>query len=212
MSPPRSPLVIFDFDGTIVVENSTRIFEKCIISRLNNRFLKHLLLALLFTKLSIIVDYLFRILGKLLDVSDSRRLVLVPMVSRLIKPDEVEECLAKASKSLNINEAVIKILKALNIEWDDVIVLSNGFKLIIELFAEAMGIHFKAIIATGLSRRGYYVTHEVRIPVKRLVLEKLSKKRRVIYVTDAFDEYLEFKRLEGVNSRLKTLLVATRKA
>lgn len=208
MKSPRKLLVVVDFDGTIIAENSTRVFEKCLVSKLDSRLLKHLLLALLFTKLAALTDRFFRILDKLLDVSDSRRLLVIPVTAGFLNSRSIEECVKQASRSLTFNSNFFRVLEALKVNLSDVVVLSNGFKQIIESFAEYRELHFKAIIASELSSQGYYVAREVRIPVKKIVLEKLSERNTVVYVTDALGEYLEFKKLEKLKD-IKVLLVAT---
>jgi hypothetical protein len=181
-------IVVLDFDGTLIKENSSRLFEECLIKRIKNPILKQFLILILFSRLSLFVDAVLAMISRMINTYDLRRKIIVESVCKWIGIQEVKECIKLTAKSLNANDRLFRIA---TLYQDKLLILSNGLDLIIHEFLKVRGLNVKAIFADSLiiNENCVQILHRIGIKGKKMILRNLSYHHEIIYITDDLKEY-----------------------
>lgn len=175
---------IFDFDGTIVKENSSRIFEKKIYKYISHPTKK--LLFLIFYKWPTtrwIWQNLFRLLYRLSGKKWDSQLWLTFFFFGYYIALVWDKIIRDVIPELSLNTKVVESLWL----YKDIYILSNGIDKVIHAFCQAHNLNFP-IIASEIWDTEWGITYLTRLSdvnTKLLSIEQLRNNyKNVTYYTD----------------------------
>ena len=106
-------MILLDFDGTLVKENSSRLLEKVLICSIQNSFLKKLFMVLLFSRASLVINVGFAFLTKLRYGADVRRRFLLYLLPKLQRDINMINAAKLVAKMLTLNTNLMKLVEIL---------------------------------------------------------------------------------------------------
>jgi len=174
----KADMYITDFDGTVILENSSRVFEKIILKHSHkNRYLTYLMF---FSKFEKYFDYLFHLISNMTSKTDLRLQIFLILQQEIIKK-EYSTIIDEVTHSLNINKKVY-----LKIKKKEFAILSNGLYPIIKKFSKYHKLNPKCIIASkGAIQNGRLVINLRSLKDKTKYLQDI---RSFIYLSDNHKE------------------------
>lgn len=180
--------IVLDFDGTLVKENSSRIFEQQLISCIQNTIIRWFLFLIFFSRLSHITNYMLALISKIINVYDLRRRIIIKFVARWIGVQRIRASIKLTVRKLNANETLCHLISSCQ---DRLLILSSSLDVIIHQFLKERNIQAKAVIASKLviDNNCVSILYEIGLKEKEEILNKLSKHSKVIYITDDLKEY-----------------------
>ena len=199
-------MILLDFDGTLVKENSSRLLEKVLINSIQNSFLKKLFMVLLFSGASLVINVGFVFLTRLCHGADVRRRFLLYLLPKLQRDINMINAAKLVAKMLTLNINLMKLANELTKDYGkDVIIVSSAMDVIIEEFISAKikdiyknNLNIVAVYATRTAVKGKLIriVSEFTCKDKTKVISDLSGKySKIAYVTDDIRELKELRTL-----------------
>ena len=179
-------LIVLDFDGTLVKENSSRLCEKLLINDCENLLCRIFFNAFFLSKtyLNLLLFKIFAIFGYLLK-TDFRRMFILSIIQKYKRKHTTKYILRKAVKSLHINDRLWKYIPTKDVK---IVILSNGLDIIIKEFCKLHALNVKYIFATRTSIYGDNIKIEHQFyHNKHQILEIINRTLKpdsIIFISD----------------------------
>ena len=179
-------LIVLDFDGTLVKENSSRVCEKLLINDCDNLLSRRFFSCFFFSRtfLNVLLIKTFAILSYLLK-TDFRRMFILSIVQKCKRKHTTIYIMRKAAKSLHLNDSLWKFLPTRDVET---VILSNGLDIIIKEFCKLNNLNIKYIFASKTSIYDDKIKIEYEFfHKKHLILEFISRTLKpdsILFISD----------------------------
>lgn len=172
--------IVLDFDGTLVLENSSRLFEN-ITYKYNDTMTRYFIYIIFFSSMSKIFNRIFRFVSIILLKEIDIRLYIYTYMSKKTITDNFEKIIDDVSSNLSLNKELYEKHKD-----KEITILSRGIVDIIERFSKHKNIKYNRIIGSKIELIGDKIHFNIlSFEDKVKYLENFNN---FIYYTDSMSE------------------------
>lgn len=182
---PSQSKLILDFDGTLVKENSARVFE-AVTLRHHGRLKTKAISVVYFGPLRKHVDRIFGGLARVFYGGKDLRLATFLVLSKKVLAARHQEITEKTATILSMNSDLVQMF---GVKDGPVIILSCGLRPIIEEFLRRNEIDGEVRMASSVRIGANKLKFNIMAPAHKLgFLEKGNEFEKTLYLTDDHKE------------------------